>query len=79
MKKIWCLFGIFNDYNQPDTELYAWWSKKPEHDDVSKALINSFDQKDIKKILDGKNVRIGEIEYRLREISEGPLQEKESE
>lgn len=28
--KIWCLFSIANDYDQPYSNLEAWWVKKPD-------------------------------------------------
>jgi hypothetical protein len=78
-KTIWCLFGIFNEYSQPDNDLHAWWAKKPEYSDISKLFFRTNLQEDIKNILDGKTVRIGETDYRLREISEGKTEEIESE
>ncbi len=76
---IWCLFGIFNQHYQPDNDLYAWWSKKPDSDEISKCFDAHFSQKDIENVLDGESVRMGETDYRLREISEGETKEIESE
>jgi hypothetical protein len=76
---IWCLFGIYNDHNQPDFDLYGWWSKKPEYKDLSECFSYTNVQEEMKNILDGQTVRIGEVSYRLREIQEGVKLEKESE
>lgn len=57
----------------------GWWPTKPEYSDISKCFFYSDKQKEIADILDGKEIRIGGTDYRLKEISEGKIQEIESE
>lgn len=72
-QKIWCLFSIANDYNQPDNNLVAWFRKKPD------AVILSFvtnNQEEIERLLIGERVRISYADFRLRCISEGKVIEE---
>ena len=74
MKKIWYLFSIANDYNQPSNNLEAWWSNKPDFFNLTKILnIDADSDKGntkIGKILKGEEVRINGYDYRLEEIEE---------
>ena len=77
--KIWVLFSIANEYDQPNNNLEAWWVNKPSFDDLARALNLQVDKKqgsaDVGRILKGDQVRIGEADYRLREIEEGRVKE----
>ena len=37
-KKIWLLFSVKNDYDQPDNNLFAWWGEKPSLEVLSDIL-----------------------------------------
>ena len=67
-KKIWCLFSIYNEYNQPDNNLEAWWSTKPDFHDIRKIINND---PDAGKLSRGEEVRYGRTDYRIQEITEG--------
>ena len=75
--KIWALFSVENNYDQPDNNLVAWWATKPTFEILSDALecpMNS--DKNILavvKIAQGAVERIGGTDYRLREIEEGVI------
>lgn len=71
--KIWCLFSIDNDYNQPKNNLVAWWKNKPNKDQLSKALGVSENDAlaSSNEILSGKEVRVWDADYRLEEVREG--------
>ena len=74
MKKIWCLFSIANDYDQPSNNLEVWWSRKPTFFDIAAILNIKVDpdkgNKQIGRILQGEEVRINNYDYRLKEIEE---------
>ena len=76
--KIWALFSIANDYDQPENDLVAWWSGKPSFEILSGVFGIIIDKEKghsgIGKVLKGQEVRIGGADYRLEEISEGKLQ-----
>jgi hypothetical protein len=78
-KSIWVLFSIANEYDQPDNNLEAWWFFKPSFTELAKGLVMEVDIKKgnsyIGKILKGEKVRMGEYDYRLREIEEGKIKE----
>jgi hypothetical protein len=73
--KIWCLFAIENNYDQPDNNLVAWWQEKPGLE----CLLSFFDVDlsntdavvRVVHIWDGRVERLGNNDYRLREIEEG--------
>lgn len=78
--KIWCLFSIANEYDQPQHNLEAWWTVKPDFDALYIVLGLDREDWDFKKnvkklgsIVDGDEVRIWETDYRLREIEEGKV------
>ena len=68
--KIWVLFSIANMYDQPEANLEAWWFKKPSLKLII-AIVGFEDRKRWIGILSGKEVRVGEADYRLRHIKEG--------
>lgn len=75
--KIWCLFSIANDYNQPDHNLECWWSKKPDCEQISKVIGRVYSREEgspnAGKILKGQEVRVGGADYRLKQVSEGEM------
>ena len=72
--KIWALFSIENEYNQPDNNLEAWWNKKPTVNQIAK-VIGIKEDIMVEKVLKGFEVRISFVDYRLREIEEGKIKE----
>jgi hypothetical protein len=36
--KIWCLFNVANNYDQPDFNLVAWWREKPSLEVLASTL-----------------------------------------
>jgi hypothetical protein len=75
MKKIWCLFSIANAYDQPDNNLIAWWSEKPDINNLGNALDIRIDhcKSDVHlyEILDGQTVRMNDEALRLQSVEEG--------
>lgn len=82
MTKIWALFSVENNYDQPDNNLVAWWTDKPSFDILAKAVgLAGFpcDSNDMTLYIvnlwqgiEGQ-IRQGETLYRLKEIKEGKL------
>ena len=73
--KLWILFSIANEYDQPYANLEGWWAEKPSFDILAKVMETS-DEDSINKILDGCAKRIGNADYRLEEVKEGPYKSK---
>lgn len=75
--KIYCLFSIDNDYNQPPNNLVCFWKEKPSLERLGKILCNGFpaasDENTLKivKIWQGESQRIGNTDYWLNEREEG--------
>lgn len=76
MKKIWCLFSIENNYDQPRNNMVCWWDRKP----LLHILLRLMVQEDSSTLLtqaeeihSGKQVRINNYDYRLRQVEEGKL------
>ena len=73
--KIWALFSIANDYDQPDNNLVAWWQNKPKIEVLAQTIGINFDRNKgsvkLGKILKGQGVRIDGADFRLVEITEG--------
>jgi len=69
MKTIWTLLSIDNEYNQPDNNLVAWWENKPSFKALANTLgisyIEAKGDSTVGKILNGKEVRIYNADYRL--------------
>jgi hypothetical protein len=65
--KIWCLFSIENEYNQPSNNLIAWWNEKPSQVKLQHIMLES----NVNKLLNGYTVRYGNIDFRLEEVKEG--------
>jgi hypothetical protein len=81
MNKIWVVFSIANEYDQPTNNLVAWWGEKPAIDKLALALDIDFDRTKgspvLGKLLTGKEVRYSGCDYRLEEIEEGIVKQKE--
>ena len=74
LMKIWCLFSVDNDYNQPPNNLVAWWMQKPTREQLAEAIEIGPDQwtEELDSILDMQgNERIGQTDYRLEQVPEG--------
>ena len=77
--KIWALFSVKNEYDQPDNNLVGWWISKPSIECLASAIGISFpaeldqDTVAVVKIWSGEDLRIGNAHYRLHEIEEGAL------
>jgi hypothetical protein len=79
--KIWCLFSVASEYDQPRNNLAAWWQEKPSIEKLAAFLakpLDKADDEDIAKIVDiwrGKPANLGYVssptEYRLEQVSEG--------
>lgn len=75
--KIFCLFSVENNYDQPANNLVCWWREKPSIEALASALEMKFPAKDdedtlaVVKIWSGDGARIFNADYRLEEVSEG--------
>ena len=75
--KIWVLFSIANEYDQPENNLLAWWFNKPTIEMIGDVLEIKFDikkgNKDLGKIWKGEEIQLTTDYglYRLEEIEEG--------
>ena len=72
--KIWCLFSIQNEYDQPNNNLECWWQEKPSFEGLAVGLCLDVDiakgDSRVGKVLKGEKVRIGYSDYRLQEVEE---------
>jgi hypothetical protein len=78
--KIWCLFSVDNNYDQPNNNLVAWWSEKPSLEILGSALGVKLGEKDSEAVFlvnvwTGKNERHPDYEtnYRLEDVAEGRI------
>lgn len=77
MEKIWCLFSIDNNYDQPDNNLLMWWANKPSIETVGRAIAGSFPANSddvtlgIVKIWGGEEHDVSNTSYRLVQVLEG--------
>lgn len=77
--KIWCLFSVENNYDQPENNLVSWWQNKPtietlttfvgiclgkSNDEAIVQLVNLWSKGDCRHPLYGTI-------YRLEEVEEG--------
>lgn len=76
--KIWCLFSVDCNYDQPDNNLVCWWQEKPSLETLFKALGVELGKDDVTtvnavKIWTGERLQIrpGDTEYRLEDVAEG--------
>ena len=79
--KIWVLFVIYNNYDQPDHNLKAWWMDKPDVHKVVRTLHggNNYTPEDYKTarllLEKRKMVDYHNDSYRLVTIKEGIITE----
>ena len=77
--KIWCLFSVVNDYDQPENNLVAWWETKPDGPILARHIGYEGFPHDwhedrvlaIKRLHDGKVVRLDQTDYRLEQLGPG--------
>lgn len=75
-KTIWALFSIANEYDQPDNNLETFWFHKPGFHDLKvffepvKVTTSAMDMY-YGQLSRGLNVRMGNTDYRIQEITEG--------
>lgn len=78
--KIWCLFSIANEYDQPRNNLEAWWSHKPDFEKLASVIKIPFDgEKNILNIVylhQGQERRIFETDFRLVQVEEGAVDDE---
>ena len=74
MKKVWILFSVANEYNQPENDLVAWWSEKPKIPDLLN-VVGLSQSTVIGLLLEGIDIGIGEATFRLRQIKEGKVED----
>lgn len=73
--KIWCLFSVENNYDQPDYNLVTWWAEKPSIERLAAFMRrplgnNNDDTVAVVKLWSGERVRFetGGASYRLEEV-----------
>lgn len=78
--KIYALFSVENNYDQPPNNLVAWWHEKPSLEILAKALGRSFpdanDEVTLKLVkIWGMETeqRISDTDYRLDHITPGKI------
>ena len=67
---VWCLFGIENDYDQPEHNLVCLWGEKPSID-ILKNLSIRFSKRDSERLLLGEEIRKGNVDYRICQVFMG--------
>lgn len=89
MKKIYCVFSVDNNYDQPENNLVIAWLEKPDLPEFSSAFGLPTDVKQmsvydaierfgelmqkISSVYRGNREKISSVEYRFEEIEEGKL------
>jgi hypothetical protein len=83
--KIWCLFSVDNNYDQPDNNLFAWWAEKPSLEVLAQTLtgkpLGELEGEDILQVVEvftgrgeGKVKRFHfDTTFRLEEVADGKL------
>ena len=77
MKEVYCLFGVENNYDQPDHDLYCIWENKPTLDELQYILDVDFknakdeDVVSVVKLFNGSTIRLKNIDYRIEKIGFG--------
>lgn len=75
--KIWCLFSIDNNYDQPPNNLVSWFQTKPSVHRLAEIFKINFAQATEEQILliaqvhQGKMVRYHDTDYWMEEVGEG--------
>lgn len=80
--KIWCLFSVENNYDQPANNLDAWWWNKPSIERLAAYLNCPLDQAtDIQVVAivdiwrgEGSEFGVGGTRFRLEEVPEGKVE-----
>lgn len=62
--KIWCLFSVDNEYDQPANNLVCWWMIKPSMSRLIEVL-GTHDDISLNQLLVGKVIRLLDVDYRL--------------
>lgn len=79
-KKIWCLFTVANEYDQPSNNLAAWWQEKPSIEKLAAFMEFPLDRATDEQIVQivgiwsGTDTQIAarnDTSYRLEEVEEG--------
>lgn len=77
MAKIWCLFSVDNNWDQPNCNLVCWWTRKPTVQMLTTALgypaFPCVHHLDIVAIWREETTRIINTDYRIEEVSEGEI------
>lgn len=76
--KIWCLFSVANEYDQPEYTLVTWWSTRPTIERLAAFLCYPLDKcadQDVIAITEvwrGHGARLSgdDTRYRLEEVEE---------
>lgn len=78
--KIWAMFSVDNNYDQPPNNLIAWWPAKPTLEQVATAIGMKWPGETDEQILTvtklwaGQALTVGSMtEYRIEELNEGVL------
>ena len=74
--KVWAIFSIDNDYNQPDNNLVALYKEKPTFEQLLKRFYDSSELRDLEEyeiigivgLLSGKEYNFCSVRYRLEEV-----------
>ena len=68
VKRIFCLFSIANNYDQPRNNLVAWWAEKPNFETFCKCFEVTIEPgADVLTILD----KYGDALLKLKEVYNG--------
>ena len=77
MVKIWCLFSVEREHDQPANNLVGWWEIKPSIEKLAGFLACSMEKATDEQIVavvniwSGKAADIRTTQYRLEEVIEG--------
>lgn len=77
--KIWCLFSVDCNYDQPNNNLVCWWNGKPSIETIAKLMGVKWGACPDEHIVAVVNVHTGKVasltkegtDYRLEEVTEG--------
>jgi len=78
--KIWALFSVSCDYDQPPNNLEAWWVNKPDKKQLRAVIypeqkeFNEENSVAMEKLLNGGSLSIEYVvDYRLEQLEEGAV------
>jgi hypothetical protein len=77
--KIWCLFSVDNNYDQPEHNLVCWWQQKPTLECLAEILVGGLGKAHDDQIVGVVGIWTGnddrvpgdDTAYRLEEVNEG--------